>query len=69
MMEHIGVVQGAQAAFAERDECAAYVTVTDDFEYPPDDPWHYTTDGFIQLGQAFAEAVIGLQARCAPTSD
>ena len=69
MMQHIGIVQDAQAAFVEADECAAYVTVTDDFEYPPDDPWHYTTDGFIQLGQAFAEAVIGLQARCAPTSD
>ena len=69
MMQHIAVVQGAQAAFVEADECAAYVTVTDDFEYPADDPWHYTTDGFLRMGTAFAYAVLELQRHCGPASD
>jgi hypothetical protein len=69
MMEYIDVVQRAQAAFVEADECAAYVTVTDEFSYPPDDPWHYTTDGFIRLGAAFAEAALALQESCKVVAD
>ena len=66
MMQHIDIVQAAQAAFVEADACAAYVTVTDELSYPPDDPWHYTTDGFLRMGTGFAEAMLQLQANCGP---
>ena len=67
MMQHIDIVQRAQARFVEADECAAYVTVTDGLGYPPEDPWHYTTDGFLRMGTAFAEAMLDLQANCGPS--
>jgi hypothetical protein len=64
MMDYIEVVQEAQKAFVEADECAAYVTDTDELDYPPTDDWHYDSEGFIRLGEAFAEAVLELQASC-----
>lgn len=64
MMDYIGIVQEAQEAFVEADECAAYVTVTDELDYPPTDDWHYTSEGFLRLGEAFADAVIELQESC-----
>ena len=69
MMQHIEIVQRAQAGYVEADECAAFVTVTDELSYPRDDPWHYTTDGFLRMGEAFAEAMLELQASCAPSLD
>lgn len=66
MMDYIGIVQAAQKAFVETDECAAYVTVTDELDYPPSDDWHYTSDGFVRLGEAFAEAVLELETSCGP---
>jgi len=65
VMDHIGIVQAAQAAYVESDECAAYVTATDDIGYD-DDPWHYNTDGFVKMGMAFAEAMLELEATCGP---
>lgn len=67
MMQHIDIVQRAQETFVKADECAAWVTMTDELSYPPDDPWHYTTDGFLRMGTAFAEAMLELQAGCAPS--
>ena len=64
VMDYIGTVQVAQQAFVEADECAAYVTVTDDLGYL-DDAWHYDSDGFIRLGTAFAEAMMALERTCA----
>lgn len=64
MMDYIGIVQEAQKAFVEADECAAYVTVTDELDYPPTDNWHYDSAGVIRLGEAFAEAVLELEATC-----
>lgn len=64
LMDHIAVVQEAQESFAENDRCAEFVTVADGFEYPPDDPWHYTTAGYLEMGTAFADAVLELEEGC-----
>ncbi len=63
VMDYIGTVQDAQQAFVEADECAAYVTVTEDVGYL-DDAWHYDSDGFIRMGAAFAEAMTELEEVC-----
>jgi len=65
VMDYIGTVQDAQRDFVDSDECATYVTVTDDLSYL-DDGWHYDTDGFVRLGVAFAEAMSTLEQTCAP---
>jgi hypothetical protein len=56
--DHLDIVRGAQAAFVETDGAAALVTSTDDYSYS--DPWHYDTEGYIDLGRGFAEAVVGI---------
>jgi iduronate 2-sulfatase len=48
-------VRAAQAAFAEKDGSAALVTSTDEYHYS--DPWHYDTNGYLDLGRKFAEAI------------
>lgn len=63
VMDYIATVQSAQQAFVANDECAAYVTVTDELSYL-DDGWHYDTQGFVRLGAAFAEAMIDLEETC-----
>lgn len=63
VMDFIETVQSAQQDFVASDECAAYVTATDDLGYL-DDGWHYDTDGFIRLGTAFAEVMIELEKDC-----
>lgn len=63
VMDFIETVQYAQQDFVSGDECAAYVTVTDDLGYL-DDGWHYDSEGFIRLGIAFAEAMSGLEQDC-----
>ena len=40
--------------------------MTNDLEYPDDDAWHYTSDGYLRLGTAFADAVAALEASCPP---
>ena len=67
VMDHIAVVQAAQQRFVDEDHRAVYVTAMDDFDYPPDDPWHYTSSSYLSMGTAFAEAVIDLGARCGGT--
>jgi len=64
VMDYIETVQRAQQDFVTSDDCAAYVTVTDDLAYL-DDGWHYDTDGFMRLGTAFAEAMRELELTCA----
>ena len=64
VMDYIGTVQQAQQDYVTTDDCAAYVTVTDDLAYL-EDGWHYDTDGFVRLGTAFAEAMNGLEQKCA----
>jgi hypothetical protein len=67
VMDHIAAVQEAQVRFTEADHCAELVTVTEDLNYR-NDAWHYDTDGFIQLGEAFAEAVLRLERNCSQGS-
>ena len=52
------VVRAAQAAYVEGDGFAALVTSTDEYGYS--DRWHYDTEGYIDLGRKFAEAVVGV---------
>lgn len=63
VMDYIQTVQRAQEDFVTNDDCAAYVTVTDELTYL-DDGWHYDTDGFIRLGIAFGEAMATLEKDC-----
>lgn len=63
VMDYIETVQRAQRSFVAGDRCAEYVTVTDNLGYL-DDGWHYDTQGFIRLGAAFAQAMLGLEERC-----
>lgn len=53
------IVRAAQATFVESDVKAALVTSTDEYSYS--DPWHYDTEGYIDLGRKFADAVVGLR--------
>jgi len=54
-------VRDAQAAFVAEDGNAALVTSTDGYSYS--DPWHYNSEGYIDLGKKFAEAIAGLRNR------
>ena len=42
-----------QAKFVSRDENAALVVTTDNYDYS--DPWHYDTKGYIDFGKQFAK--------------
>jgi len=65
VMDHIEIVQAAQAAFVDVDTCAAFVSQFDELTYA-DDPWHYDTDSFIRMGTLFAKAALELEATCGP---
>jgi hypothetical protein len=56
--EYGDIIRAAQAAYVEADGYAALVTSTDGYGYS--DPWHYDTEGYIDLGRKFAEAVKGV---------
>ncbi|QDT45032.1 hypothetical protein Pan241w_51490 [Gimesia alba] len=49
------IVRGGQAAFVEKDKRAALVTSTDDYGYS--DRWHYNSEGYLDLGRKFAQAL------------
>ena len=42
-----------QAKFVNQDQNAALVISTDSYDYS--DPWHYNTEGYIDLGKQFAK--------------
>ena len=63
VMDYIETVQQAQQDFVNNDDCASYVTATEDLNYL-DDGWHYDTDGFVRLGTAFAVAMNDLEQKC-----
>jgi len=65
VMDYIETVQSAQQDYVSSDDCAAYVTATDDMTHSSDG-WHYDSDGFVRLGAAFAEAMNVLEEKCAP---
>lgn len=55
---HCELVQYAQEKYARTDGFAAIVRSTRYYKYS--DPWHYDSDGYIDLGKQFAEALYKL---------
>lgn len=55
------IVQYAQEKFSRTDGNAAIVRQTRYYKYS--DPWHYDSDGYIDMGRRFAEAMIKLMKR------
>jgi hypothetical protein len=55
------VIRQAQADYVKEDGNAALVTSTDNYRYS--DPWHYDTEGYIDLGRQFAVAMASLHKR------
>ncbi|MFK7777963.1 MAG: sialate O-acetylesterase [Gimesia sp.] len=53
--KHGDIVREAQATFVKLDKHAALVTSTDGYGYS--DRWHYNTDGYLDLGKKFAQAL------------
>lgn len=49
------VVRKAQQSYCDQDKYATLVTSTDNYGYS--DPWHYDTEGYLDLGEKFASAV------------
>ena len=62
VMNYTASVQNAQEAYAKSDPCASLVEVTESLGYRDDR--HYDTEGFLRLGEAFAEAVLKLESTC-----
>ena len=60
---YIATVHAAQNTFVEEDPCAFYVTETDSYTFSSD-AWHYDSDGYIQMGVAFAKAIALLEHSC-----
>lgn len=56
--DHGELVQYAQEKYARTDGNAAIVRTTRYYKYS--DPWHYDSEGYIDLGQQFAEALYRL---------
>ena len=56
----------AQKKFTEEDGCASYVTEIESYQFS-NDAWHYDTDGFINMGIAFAKAAKQLEGNCLET--
>ncbi len=54
-------VREAQAKYVAEDGKAALVTSTDNYGYS--DPWHYDSEGYIDLGRKFAEAIAAIRQR------
>lgn len=54
-------IREAQARFCDEDPDAALVTHTDAYGYS--DPYHYDTEGYLDLGIRFAEAMHTLETR------
>lgn len=63
MMQFSPEVRAQQQSFVEADACAALVAPTDEFGFLPDG-WHYLSDDYLTLGEAFAEAMVALEERC-----
>ncbi|MDT0593914.1 sialate O-acetylesterase [Glaciecola petra] len=68
IMPYIKRVQLAQQQFVEHDICAGYMTKTEGYPYSKNDPWHYLSDGFVQMGENFANAFVNLESQCKDTN-
>lgn len=62
VMQYSPEVRAAQERLAEADRCATLVTVSDAFDFI--DGWHYRSQDYIVLGEAFAEAMSALEESC-----
>ncbi|MEL6782070.1 MAG: sialate O-acetylesterase, partial [Pseudomonadota bacterium] len=67
VMAYSAEVRAQQEAYAASDPCAAIVTVTEAFGFLPDG-WHYRSEDYLTLGEAFADAVVQLQPACGPNA-
>lgn len=59
--EHGELVQYAQEKYAKTDKKADIIRSTRYYKYT--DPWHYDSDGYIDLGEKFAEAIYHLNKK------
>ena len=59
--DYCELVQYAQEKYAKTDKNAAIVRSTRYYKYC--DPWHYTSDAYIDLGNKFAEELIRLMEK------
>lgn len=59
--KHGEIVRAEQAAYVESDSNAALVISTDNYGYS--DPWHYNSEGYLDLGRRFAEEIVALEER------
>lgn len=55
------IIRKAQSDFVDKDGRAALITSTDSYGYS--DPWHYNSEGYIDLGNKFAEALFNLSSK------
>lgn len=55
MWEHLDLIQYAQEKYTAKDQNAIIVRSTKDYDYS--DPWHYDSQGYINLGEKFGEAL------------
>ncbi|UAM97150.1 sialate O-acetylesterase [Polaribacter litorisediminis] len=55
------LVQYAQEKYVKTDKKASIVRSTKDYNYA--DPWHYNSNGYIDLGIKFAEAIYNLNKK------
>lgn len=62
MFDYADIVRVAQLSFVTKDKCAALVTSTENYRYA--DEFHYDSEGYIDLGRKFAEAIVELEQRC-----
>ena len=60
---YIATVHAAQKDFTDNDPCAALVTETETYTFSSD-AWHYDSEGYIRMGEAFAKAVTMLERTC-----
>lgn len=63
IMPYIDVVHAAQSLFVEQDVCAGYMTDIDNYQHNPKDPWHYKSQGYIDMGKDFANVFIKLKEK------
>jgi gluconolactonase len=54
--KHGDIVRAGQASFVYNDKAAKLITDTDWYKYS--DPWHYDTQGYLDLGAKFANAIL-----------
>ena len=59
--EYLETVQKAQEDFVSHDRNAIMVRSTENYDYS--DPWHYDSEGYLDLGEKFADAVYQLNNR------